>query len=158
MFSGNGLQDILAILGSVALAMFIFILALFLYPVNIINIKTPIEILNKDKQVTAGERVFFRVEFDKFKPIPGTILREMTICGEMFPSKYIVHEREITSDLPVGKDQKLIMSSLVPPHSGNGNGNVRVIFSYILYGVRIKHITAESEKFIIVGRKDVQKK
>lgn len=135
-------QLIFTISGTFMLFVFVVLIVVFLYPVNIISIKCPIEI--PDKNVMAGHVLAYKLEYNKHYNIPEIISQQLIVGSHV-----VLYESLYTHIKPIkGVFDLRIM---IPSSVGEGVGKVRVVVRYKLFWkLRIVDIVQETESFNVI--------
>ena len=80
------------------------------YPYNVIEYKQPFEILNEDRQVARGEKLVFRVEYEKFMDIDATASTNIT-CQD---GNLVTISAPTSSRFPIGKGDFVMDEVKIP--------------------------------------------
>jgi hypothetical protein len=143
MFHSNTLiKHTFTVIGTLMISLFVLLVVIFLYPVNIINVKCPIEISNKNVKI--NHVLSYQLEYNKHYNIPEIISQQLTVG-----SNIVLYESLYTHLKP--NKGVFDLKIMIPSDVGVGIGKVKVVVRYKLFwNIRIVDVVQETESFNII--------
>jgi hypothetical protein len=113
-----------------------------LYPYNPITVQSPIEIINPGRQVKVGDFVVYKIKYNKYMDVHGTLSRKLV-------NSYKIDLADSFVTAPVGKDCDQVKIK-IPNYADPGVYYLWWSVSYKVNPLRTITVSAESEKFEVV--------
>jgi hypothetical protein len=116
---------------------------LALYPFKTLDVKQPIQILNTNKEVCAGQYLEYKFEYKKFTNKPALVSKQLV-------NDYIITFDDYTSNVPIGEGIVLNRTGVkIPENAPTGRYKLRIAFTYHINPFSTQVVRVESEYFTV---------